>query len=85
MSPFWHQLHNLTDTHQWDNIAHRSIITPEVLTQDEHVSSCRWHRKYGAIVVLSSRARELEEISIKENCRGANGCWLYRHEYNMNL
>ena len=58
----WHQLYNLMD--QWDDITHRSVIIPEVLIQDEHVGSCCWCRNYGAIIVSSGRARELEEISI---------------------
>ena len=42
----WHQLYNLTDAHQRDDIAHRSIVIPEVPTQDEHVGSCCWYSNY---------------------------------------
>ena len=81
----WHQLYNLMDAHQWDDIVHMSIVIPEVPVQDEHVGSCCWYRNYGAIIVSSGRARELEQISVKEDCGGADGCRLYRHEYNTNL
>ena len=80
----WHQLYNLTDSHQWDDITHRSIVIPEVLMQDEHFGCC-WYRNYGAIIVSSGRARELEKISIKEDCVGANGCRLYGCKYYMSL
>ena len=81
----WHQLYNLMDTHQQDDIMHRSIVIPEVPMQDEHISSCCWYRNYGAIIISSGRARELEQISVKEDCGGASGCRLYGCEYNTNL